>query len=142
MPEDPSNTPPNATPEAGPAPGDVIAGKYVVESVLGVGGMGIVVSARHLHLNQSVAIKLLQAKAGSVGSTAGGQAWLQREAQAQAKLAHPNVLAVYDVGTLADDRVFVAMELVEGETLRAWLDRADRSWQAVIDVVHHLAPIR
>src|SRR5580704_4719186 len=112
-----------------------LVGRYIILDVVGQGGMGVVYAAYDPELDRKVAIKLLQAKAGSVGSTAGGQAWLQREAQAQAKLAHPNVLAVYDVGTLADDRVFVAMELVEGETLRAWLDRADRSWQAVIDVV-------
>jgi hypothetical protein len=112
-----------------------VVGRYIILDVVGQGGMGVVYAAYDPELERKVAIKLLQAKTGSVGSSAGGQAWLQREAQAQAKLAHPNVLSVYDVGTLADDRVFVAMELVEGETLRAWLDRADRSWQHVLDVV-------
>src|SRR5262249_19831910 len=63
-----------------------------------------------------VAIKLLQAK-----RTAGDQAWLVREAQAMARLSHPNVIAVHDVGTLPGERVFVAMELVDGTTLRRWL---------------------
>ena len=65
-----------------------------------------------------------QAAAGPRGRLDGGgdhKAWLVREAQALARLSHPNVVAVYDVGTLPDDQVFVAMELVDGVTLREWL---------------------
>ncbi|HEY1810869.1 MAG TPA: tetratricopeptide repeat protein [Kofleriaceae bacterium] len=112
-----------------------LVGRYVILDVVGQGGMGVVYAAYDPELDRKVAIKLLQAKQGTVGSTAGGQAWLQREAQSQAQLAHPNVLAVYDVGTLSDDRVFVAMELVEGETLRAWLDAETRAWPEILAMV-------
>ena len=112
-----------------------LVGRYVILDVVGQGGMGVVYAAYDPELDRKVAVKLLQAKKGSVGSSAGGQEWLQREAQAQARLAHPNVLAVHDVGTLSDDRVFVAMELVEGETLRAWLDERVRPWPEIAAMV-------
>ena len=105
-------------------------GRYVVTDVLGEGGMGVVYAALDPELDRKVALKLLQANP-SGGSTAGGQTWLLREAQALARLAHPNVIGVYDVGTLDEDRVFVAMELVEGDTLRAWLKAGPRSWRSV-----------
>jgi tetratricopeptide (TPR) repeat protein len=111
-----------------------LVGRYVILDVLGEGGMGVVYSAFDPELDRKVAIKLLQA--GSGGSTSGGdKAWLVREAQALARLSHPNVVAVYDVGTLADDRVFVAMELVEGETLRDWLKTEKRGWREVVPVM-------
>ncbi len=113
-------------------PGTLI-GRYVVVDVLGAGGMGVVYTAQDPDLDRKVAIKLLQAQHG-VGSESGGQSWLLREAQAMARLAHPNVVAVHDVGEMPGDRVFVAMELVEGMTLRAWL-RSPRSWREVLHVM-------
>jgi tetratricopeptide (TPR) repeat protein len=113
-------------------PGTRIA-RYVVRDVLGAGGMGVVYAAHDPELGRMVAIKLLQARHG-VGSESGGQAWILREAQAMARLAHPNVVAVYDVGAMEGDRVFVAMELVEGMTLRAWL-REPRPWREVLPVM-------
>jgi tetratricopeptide (TPR) repeat protein len=110
-----------------------LVGRYVAIDVLGKGGMGVVYAAFDPELDRKVAVKLLQAETG-VDSTSGDQAWLLREAQAMARLAHPNVIAVHDVGTLPGDRVFVAMELVDGPTLRAWL-REKRSWREVIDVM-------
>ncbi|MCA9717057.1 MAG: protein kinase, partial [Myxococcales bacterium] len=61
------------------------------------------------------------------------RARLQREARAMAKLAHPNVVQVFEVGE-REGLVFIAMECVEGEDLRAWMDRAGRSWREVIEV--------
>jgi len=110
-----------------------LVGRYVVLDVLGEGGMGVVYAAYDPELDRKVAIKLLQAAHG--GSQSGGQAWLLREAQAMARLSHPNVIAVYDVGTLPNDCVFVAMELVEGETLRAWLKAAPRTWREIVPVM-------
>jgi tetratricopeptide (TPR) repeat protein len=109
-----------------------LVGRYVVMHTLGAGGMGVVYSAFDPELDRKVAIKLLQARPG--GSETGGQTWLLREAQAMARLAHPNVVAVYDVGAMPGDRVFVAMELVEGETLRAWL-KLKRSWREILVVM-------
>jgi eukaryotic-like serine/threonine-protein kinase len=110
-----------------------LIGRYVVIDELGAGGMGVVYSAFDPELDRKVAIKLLQARAG--GSSSGGQAWLLREAQAMARLAHPNVVAVYDVGAMPGDRVFVAMELVEGVTLRDWLRAKPRTWREIVPVL-------
>ena len=110
-----------------------LVGRYVVLDVLGQGGMGIVYAAYDPELDRKVAIKLLQASdSGTAGSE---QAWLLREAQAMARLAHPNVIAVHDVGSLSGSRVFVAMELVDGITLREWLRARKRSWREVVEVM-------
>ncbi len=84
-------------PDPGPAPGEIIASKYVVESLLGVGGMGVVLAARHMHLNQRVAIKLLRKEAGLVGTSTSR---FLREARAAAALTSEHVARVLDVGTL------------------------------------------
>jgi eukaryotic-like serine/threonine-protein kinase len=125
-----------------PSPSDPLArgatlGRYIVLHQLGSGGMGVVYAAYDPELDRKVAIKLLQARGGGSGGSGGsrGQAWLVREAQAMARLSHPNVIAVHDVGTLPGDRVFVAMELVEGTTLRKWLALARRGWRDVVDTM-------
>jgi tetratricopeptide (TPR) repeat protein len=99
-------------------------GRYVVEDRLGAGGMGVVYVAHDPQLDRRVALKVLAPRVG-LGSAAGsaGHARLLREAQALARLSHPNVVAVHDIGVVGD-RVFVAMELIEGTTLARWL--ADR----------------
>ncbi len=126
---------------ARPAPDDVgylergtPIGRYVVLDRLGEGGMGIVYSAFDPELDRKVAIKLLQMKSGGSLST-GDQAWLLREAQAMARLSHPNVVGVHDVGTLPGDRVFVAMELVDGMTLRRWLRTKPRTWREIVPLL-------
>ncbi len=107
-----------------------VLGRYVVVSELGRGAMGVVYSAYDPDLDRKVALKLLQPS--PAGSRAGSKerARLLREGQALARLAHPNVVAVYDVG-IHDDRVFIAMELVLGQTLRHWL-AAPRPWREVL----------
>ncbi len=105
-----------------------LVGRYMLLDVLGEGGMGVVYRAFDPELDRHVAVKLLQTRSGAAES------WLVREAQALARLSHPNVVAVFDVGTLSNDRVFVAMELVEGTTLRAWLAKP-RSWREVVPVM-------
>ncbi|MEM9454417.1 MAG: serine/threonine-protein kinase [Myxococcota bacterium] len=89
-------------------------GRYVVRGTLGRGGMGTVFEAHDESLERSVAVKLLHS-----GTTAREALRLRREALALAKLSHPNVVQVYEVGQ-ADDRWFIAMELVQGQTLRRW----------------------
>ncbi|HEY6037936.1 MAG TPA: serine/threonine-protein kinase [Kofleriaceae bacterium] len=112
-----------------------VVGRYVVLDVIGQGGMGVVYAAYDPELDRKVAIKLLQAGAdGSGSSSAGSQTWLVREAQAMARLSHPNVVAVHDVGVVGD-RVFIAMELVAGTTLRTWIKAERRTWQDVIAVM-------
>jgi tetratricopeptide (TPR) repeat protein/predicted Ser/Thr protein kinase len=86
--------------------------RYVVRGRLGAGGMGVVYVAHDPELDRDVAIKVL--RRGAAASR------LRREAQALARLSHPNVVAVYDVGD-HDGQVFVAMALVDGQNLRQWL---------------------
>jgi eukaryotic-like serine/threonine-protein kinase len=99
-------------------------GRYVVVGLLGAGGMGMVYAAHDPELNRKVALKVLRSD-GDDGSRPIRDGLL-REAQAMAQLAHPNVVAVFDVGSV-EDRVFIAMELVEGVTLRKWLAAAERA---------------
>ena len=90
-------------------------GRYVLLSSLGKGGMSVVYLAYDPELDRKVALKLMRVT--MLGEK--GKLRLQREAQALAKLSHPNVVPVYDAGTFAD-QAFVAMEFVEGKTLRKY----------------------
>ncbi len=92
--------------------------RYVVERVLGVGAMGRVYAAFDPRLGRRVALKVLRETRG-VDGVEGTR--LLREAQALARLSHPNVVEVFDVGRVGA-RVYIAMELVEGTTLREWTD--------------------
>jgi serine/threonine protein kinase/tetratricopeptide (TPR) repeat protein len=95
-----------------------LLGRYSLLRKLAEGGMGIVYSAYDEELDRRVAIKLVRPRASPDG-VASSQRML-REAQLMAKLSHPNVVQVYDVGVLSD-QVFLAMEFVQGSTLREWL---------------------
>ncbi|MEM9456791.1 MAG: serine/threonine-protein kinase [Myxococcota bacterium] len=101
-------------------------GRHVVIEVIGRGGMGVVYSAFDPDLGRRLAIKLLR----PCGEGSRAAARMLREAQALARLSHPHVIQVYDVGTY-HDRVYVAMELVEGQTLRTWMDQQPQPWPAV-----------
>ncbi|MBX7080997.1 MAG: serine/threonine-protein kinase [Nannocystaceae bacterium] len=107
-------------------------GRYVVLAPLGAGAMGMVVSAYDAELDRRVAIKLIRDPSESRPVDASR---LLREAQALARLSHPNVVPVYDAGTTANGSVFVAMELVEGSTLREWIELAPRRWPQVLTVM-------
>ena len=104
-------------------------GRYVVLGHVGAGAMGVVYAAYDPELDRKVALKLLRAGAGA----AGPRARLLREAQALAKLAHPNVVAVYDVGALGD-QVFVAMEFVHGVTLTRRLGERVHEWPELLEL--------
>jgi len=107
-------------------------GRYLVLSALGAGGMGVVFSAYDPQLDRKVALKLL--RAGITYNTKDARARLRREAQAIAQLSHPNVVAVYDVGTTEEDDLYIAMEFVEGDTLTTWLKQYPRTWREIVDV--------
>src|SRR5690606_11236874 len=110
---------------------------------LGAGGMGVVYRAFDPDLDRSVALKLVGVGDGTgSGDTQDVRDRLLREAQAMARLSHPNVIAVFDVGVCdtldgGDDRggkvVYVAMELVDGWTLGQWLESTERSWREIVD---------
>jgi len=111
--------------------GEVAPGRYKLVEKLGVGGMGVVYLAEDPELGRRVAIKLMEPKASGTLPASEGRARLLREARALAQLSHPNVIAVHDVGTCAD-QVFIAMEYVEGSTLSQWLAERKRTWREVL----------
>ena len=108
--------------------GDVV-GRYMVLEGLGEGGMGVVYRAFDPELDRTIALKLLRTEADADAQTTR----IYREAQAMARLTHPNVVTVYDVGR-DGKRVFIAMELVEGATLSSWLADEPRSSDTILDV--------
>jgi tetratricopeptide (TPR) repeat protein len=109
-------------------------GRYVVLEILGVGGMGVVCAAYDPKLDRRVALKLLRDAATPEGTHAtAGQARLIREAKALAKLSHPNIITVHDVD-VADGKLFMAMEYVEGKTIHQWLDEKSRAWREILHV--------
>jgi tetratricopeptide (TPR) repeat protein len=104
-------------------------GRYTVLGLTGQGGMGEVYAAYDADLNRRVALKLLRARGPSLGAQA--DARLLREARAMARVSHPNVVTVYDVGTFGG-RVFVAMEFIEGSTLKEWLRAKPRAREEIL----------
>jgi tetratricopeptide (TPR) repeat protein len=115
----PASAPRAADDSADPIPGDRV-GRYELLERLGAGAMGVVFAAYDPELERKVAVKLLRRGADVERSPARSSDRLMREARAMAQLAHPNVVAVYDVGSRGD-RIFIAMELVDGQTLAQWL---------------------
>ena len=105
-------------------------GHYQILGLLGRGGMGDVYLGVDEQLARRVAIKLLS-RADENRDLADH---LQREAQAQARLAHPNVVAIHEVGE-CDGQVYLAMEHVEGVTLRTWLGEQQRSRDEILGVL-------
>ena len=108
-------------------PGQVLAGKYRIARMLGQGGMGVVYLARDTRLDREVAVKL------GTALTRSALARLEREAQALAKLSHPNVVVVHEVGEV-DGRSFIAMEHVAGGTARTWVAAQPRTWREIVAV--------
>jgi Tol biopolymer transport system component len=105
-------------------------GRYVLLEPIGAGGMGVVYAARDPHLGRTVALKLLRPDA-TPGAPGDPRARMAREARAMARLSHPHVVPVFDVGT-HEDQIYVVMEMVEGGTLRQWLERAPHGWREVL----------
>jgi serine/threonine-protein kinase len=107
--EDPQNLPQSPV-----KPGDILAHKYRVEKVLGVGGMGVVVAAMHTELDERVALKFLLPSAAQNPSVV---ARFNREARAAVKIKSQHVARVSDVGTLDDGTPYIVMEHLEGKDL-------------------------
>jgi hypothetical protein len=126
----PTSSPPGSSPlgvsplppAVADAPAEAIgerAPRYVLGVQLGAGAMGVVHEAVDPELHRNVALKLLRGAWARRGG-ASARARIIREARALARISHPNVIVVHDVGLLGDD-VFIAMELVRGPNLRAYL---------------------
>ena len=105
-------------------------GRYLVLERLGAGAMGVVYAAYDQDLDRKIAIKLLRARDGR-GDEAKRRERLIREAKAIAKLSHPNVVGIFDVG-VHDGQVFLAMEHLGGGTLRDWLAAERRPWREIV----------
>jgi len=112
-------------------PGDKVD-RFSILGRIGHGGMGVVFSAYDPRLDRKVALKLLRSSDDSSLTPEEAQARLLREAQALAQQSHPNVIAVYDVGTYKSE-VYIAMELVEGKTLGQWLRAYQRTQREILD---------
>jgi len=105
---------------AGHLTGQIIADRYRVISQIGEGGMGKVYLAEHVHMKRKCAVKFLHPDlAGSEGALKR----FIREASNASRIDHPNVVTIYDFGEAAGGAVYLAMEFVEGETLRKRIER-------------------
>jgi tetratricopeptide (TPR) repeat protein/predicted Ser/Thr protein kinase len=122
-------SPPSPAP-ASAAPHPLQIAHYTVLGALGRGAMGVVYAAYDDKLDRKVALKLLHA-AGDAGTA--GRARMLREAQALARVSHPNVVQVYEVGEY-DGQIYISMEFVRGVTLRRWRAAAPRSWREALAI--------
>jgi serine/threonine protein kinase/Tfp pilus assembly protein PilF len=104
-------------------------GRYLVLRKVGQGGMGVVFAGYDEPLDRKVAIKLLRHRTGDAARRR-----LAREAQALARLSHPNVVQVYEIGE-HDYTAYIAMEFVEGQTLSAWRSARARAWPELLAVM-------
>jgi serine/threonine-protein kinase len=105
---------------AGVREGDIVAGKYQVEKILGMGGMGVVVAARHLQLEDKVALKFLLPE---VLSNPEAVERFVREARAAVRIKSEHVARVTDVGALENGAPYMVMEYLEGGDLAGWLEQ-------------------
>ncbi len=115
-------------------------GRHLLLSELGAGAMGVVFAAYDPQLDRKIALKLVgvthpDESTGELGSQ---HARLLREAQSLARLEHPNVVKVHDVG-LHGDQIYIAMEHVEGQSLREWLRTRRRSVRTIVEVYRSAA---
>jgi len=117
---------------AAPAP-EITIGRFVILGSLGEGAMGRVYRARDPRLEREVAIKIVRRDVLGTDQLDRRQARMIDEARALAKLDHPNVVSIYEVGEI-DQGVYIAMQHVDGPTLRSWLEEGARSWAEVVRV--------
>ncbi len=123
-------------PASAPQRGETV-GRYMVVDLLGMGGMGIVYKAFDPVLNRAIALKVLllsEERRGGDHTIDQRRTRALREAQALAQLTHPNVVSIYDVGT-EGDRLFMAMELIEGATLAMYLKNGAHTRPQVLEVL-------
>src|SRR5687768_8286559 len=100
--------------------GSLLAGRYKLESILGSGGTSVVYRASHAWTGKSIALKLLKPEHAR---DRGLVMRFLREARSASTIMHPNVVAIHDMGTDPAGDVYLAMELLEGESLGALLER-------------------
>lgn len=103
-----------------PLIGAVVGGKYCIESILGAGGMATVYRARTVHAERAVAVKVFRKE---LANDAKLRERFRREATSTRRLAHPNIVEIFDQGDMDDGTPFMITELLEGVTLEAWLKK-------------------
>jgi hypothetical protein len=125
---------PSPSPDAERVPiGSVLDGRYRIDAVLGSGGMGRVYRGEHTGIGRPVAIKVLHA---DLNRNRDAATRFQREAIASGRLDHPNIVNVSDFGVLDDGACYLVMEVLEGESLGARLERETRlAWREALDVL-------
>jgi len=111
--------------------GTVVAGRYLLESVLGSGGMATVYRARHELVDRLLAVKILH---DNFADDEKLRERLSREAKSTAAIAHPNIVEIYDFGVTEDGVPYLVMEMLEGDPLNALLDRRQLAIPEVIDL--------
>ncbi len=109
--------------------------RYTILGVVGMGGMGVVYTAYDPKLDRKIALKLLREPPDrdALTTLTAGKARLLREAQALARLTHPNVVQVYDVDVW-NGQLYITMEYVEGRSLKSWLAQGRHPWREVVRV--------
>lgn len=108
------------------------AGRYLVLDRIGAGDRGVVYAAYDPERGRKIALKFLLPSGHSVENAQQSQSRLLREAQAMARLSHPQVVPIYEIGTLGE-WVFIAMEFIEGVTLAKWLRQEPHSQQEILE---------
>ena len=128
---------PTATPQSDAEIGAVVDGRYKLIERIGLGGMGAVYRAEHVGMGRVVAVKILRPE---LGGRSEAIERFTREAQASARVAHKNVVAVSDFGVRDDGTLYLVMEYLRGETLRDRIDRLGRlPWQNAVTIARHVA---
>ena len=122
--------------EVGSAVGQVIEGRYRIERKIGGGGMGVVYVARQLNVDRRIALKLLRPERARVERAV---AQFLTEATAVSRLASPHTVTLHDVGRLADGAPFIAMELLEGQTLRQRIVQGPLELDEIMSVIDSVA---
>ncbi len=123
-----------------PLPASRRAGRYELKDILGIGAMGVVYSALDPELGRRVAVKILRPPSAQASGAAIRDELRQRfvrESRSLARVVHPNVVSIFDVGETGD-AVFIVMELVDGGTLRDWLDAERRSLDEIVQVFEQI----
>ncbi|MGD0677882.1 MAG: serine/threonine-protein kinase [Polyangiaceae bacterium] len=116
--------------------GVVLSGRYLIERLIGEGGMGAVYQAEHTHMHKRMAVKVLHAEMSRLPEVV---ARFEREAMAAAHIEHPNVAAATDFGKLDDGSFFLVLEYVEGRSLRDAIAEGRLSIERVVNIARQIA---
>src|ERR1019366_4226668 len=116
--------------------GMTLSGRYLIERLIGEGGMGAVYQAEHTHMRKRLAVKVLHPEMSRLPEVVPR---FEREAMAAAHIDHPNVAAATDFGKLDDGSFFLVLEYIEGEILRDVVGRARLEAPRALHIVEQVA---